>query len=122
MNHEIIHKEGHPYAVIPLEIYQELLEASEMLADIQAYDQAKAREEEFFPLEVIEKITLKGEHPLKVWREYRGFTQEQLAEAIREISITDLSEIESGKKPDSPNVVKAIADILNVDVDMIIPD
>jgi hypothetical protein len=36
MKYKIIEKEGHPYAVIPLEMYEQLLEDSEMLADIHA--------------------------------------------------------------------------------------
>ena len=121
MKHEIIQKEGNPYIVIPVEKYEQLLEDSEMLSDIQAYDQAQSRDEESFPLEVIEKITLKGEHPLKVWREYRHLTQEQLAETIGSISRAYLSEIESGKKSGSVKVLKAIAAVLDIDVDMIIP-
>lgn len=119
MNPEIIEREGHPHAVIPIEIYQQLVEDSEMLADIRAYDQAKASEEETFPVDILERITLNKEHPLKVWREYRHLTQEQLAEASGEISSTDISEIESGKKSGSIKVLKSIAAILNVDVDMI---
>ena len=67
-------------------IYEQLLEDSEMLADIKAYDEAKARNEEFFPATVVQRITIDGENPLKVWREYRGLTQEQLATAVGGIS------------------------------------
>ena len=38
MKCEIIQKEGQPHAVIPYEVYQQLLEDSEMLADLKAYD------------------------------------------------------------------------------------
>lgn len=94
-------------------------EDSEMLADIQAYDHAILRNEEFFPLDVIEKITTDGENPLKVWREYRNLTQEQLAEAIGTISPTDISAIESGEQTGSVNILKEIALVLNVDLEMI---
>ena len=87
-------------------------EDSEMLADIQAYDHAILRNEEFFPLDVIEKITTDGENPLKVWREY-------LAEAIGTISPTDISAIESGEQTGSVNILKEIALVLNVDLEMI---
>ena len=119
MKYEIIQKEGNSYAVIPVEMYQQLLEDSEMLADIKAYDQAKTRQEESFPLDIIEKISINGEHPLKVWREYRHFTQQQLAEAVGGISKVDISDIESGKKTVSQEIFEAIANILNVDIDMI---
>ena len=120
MKYEIIQKEGQSYVMIPVEIYKQLLEDSEMLADIQAYDQAKTCQEESFPLDLVERISIGGEHPLKVWREYRHFTQEQLAEAVGGISRTDISDIESGKKAGSIKVLQAIASVLKVDVDMIL--
>ncbi|MGK7887303.1 MAG: helix-turn-helix domain-containing protein [Crocosphaera sp.] len=119
MKYEIIQKKGNSYAVIPVEMYQQLLEDSEMLADIKAYDQAKTRQEESFPLDIVEKISINGEHPLKVWREYRHFTQQQLAEAVGGISKVDISDIESGKITVSKEIFEAIANILNVDIDMI---
>ncbi|MEA5535562.1 helix-turn-helix transcriptional regulator [Crocosphaera sp. XPORK-15E] len=119
MKYEIIQKEGHSHVVIPVEMYEQLLEDSEMLADIQVYDKAKNREEESFPLDLVERISICGENPLKVWREYRHLTQEQLAEAIGSISKDYISELESGKKAGSIKVLKAIAAVLDVDVDMI---
>ena len=119
MTPEIIQKDGIPHAVIPYDVYEQLVEDSEMLSDIKAYDQAKAREEESFPSETIYRMVLEGENPLKVWREYRGLTQEQLAEAVGGISRAYISEIESGKKPGSLKVLKAIAQALNVDLEMI---
>ncbi|MDJ0660299.1 MAG: helix-turn-helix transcriptional regulator [Crocosphaera sp.] len=119
MKYEIIQKEGNSYAVIPVEMYQQLLEDSEMLADIKVYDQAKTRQEESFPLDIVERISINGEHPLKVWREYRHFTQQQLAETVGGISKVDISDIESGKKTVSKEILQAIATILNVDIDMI---
>jgi hypothetical protein len=53
----------------------------EMLADVRAYDAAKARiergEDEVIPLEITER-RLAGESTAKIWREYRGFTHEGL--------------------------------------------
>ena len=120
MKFEIIHKEGKPHAVVPYEMYEQLLKDSEMLADLKAYDAAKARKEETFPADIVYQITLEGANPLKVWREYRGVTQEQLAEAVGDISKDYISEIESGKKTGSLKVLKAIAAVLNIDVDMIV--
>jgi DNA-binding XRE family transcriptional regulator len=119
MKCEIIDKEGQRHAVIPYEMFGQLLEDSEMLADLKAYDQAKAREEESFPADIVYRIKLEGANPLKVWREYRGLTQEQLAEAVGGVSRGHISEIESGKKIGSLKVLTAIAAALNIDVDMI---
>jgi DNA-binding XRE family transcriptional regulator len=120
MKYEIINKEGHSYAVIPLEIYEKLVEDSEMLADIQAYDNAKALHEESFPLDVIEKIILGVESPVKIWREYRNLTQEKLAETVG-ISSVDLADIEKGTQTASVKTLQAIATVLEIDLETIIP-
>ena len=50
------------------------MEDAEMLADVKAYDDAKARlengEDELVPLEIIER-RLGGEPALRIWREQR---------------------------------------------------
>src|SRR4051812_17413281 len=80
-----------------------LPEDSEMLADIQAYDAAKSRNEEIFPAELGMKLTeatrVRGSL-VPVWREYREMTQTALAEASG-VNRVYLSEIESGKMPGS---------------------
>ena len=60
-----------------------MIEDAEMLQDIQDYDHMKASlergEEELIPAEVVNAI-LDGENAIKVWREYRGISQTELAE------------------------------------------
>jgi hypothetical protein len=82
---QLILKEGRPeYAVIPYELYEQLVEDAETLQDIRDIDEIKARiergEEELIPAHVTYAI-LDGENPVKVWREYRGLTQQELATA-----------------------------------------
>lgn len=43
-------------AVLPIAEYERLLEAQEMLADIAAYDAAKARGDEHLPLAAADRI------------------------------------------------------------------
>jgi transcriptional regulator with XRE-family HTH domain len=62
---------------------------------------------------------LDGGHPVRVWREHRGLTQQQLAEAAG-ISIPYLSQIESGKRRGSAKVLAAIARELRLSLDDII--
>lgn len=68
--------------VLPMSALKKLMDDAEMLSDVKAYDAAKARlargEEELVPLEITER-RLAGEIPVKIWREYRGLTQEGLA-------------------------------------------
>jgi DNA-binding XRE family transcriptional regulator len=94
-----------------------------MLQDIRDYDAVKSAiergEEELVPAEVVYAI-LDGGNPIKVWREHRGFTQQQLAEAVG-ISTPYLSQLETGKRAGTPDVLKAIAKALGVTMDDILP-
>ncbi len=123
MNVQIIEREGKPeWAVIPYEEYLRLLEEAEMGEDIRDYDAAKkaiAQGEELIPAEVLYAI-LDGKHPVRVWREYRGLTQQQLAEAAG-ISKPYLSQIESGRRRGTAAVLSAIAKALGVTVDDLLP-
>ena len=53
------------------------------------------------------------ENPIKVWREYRELTQQQLAE-IAGISKPYLSQIETGKRIGTAEILSAIAKALDV--------
>lgn len=78
---------------------------------------AQADEGERLPHEMVKRLC--EENPLRVWREYRGFSGRKLAEAAG-ISSAYLSDIEKGKKDGSVAVLKRLAEILRVDVDDII--
>ncbi len=122
MNVQIIEKDGRPeWAVIPYATYQRLTEAAEMLQDIRDYDDAKKaveKGEELVPSKVTYAI-LDGENPIRVWREHRGLTQQQLADAAN-ISTPYLSQIESGKRKGSTGVLRAIAKALDLSLDDIV--
>jgi len=86
---------------------------------LRAFDAAMARgEEELVPAEIVDRL-LAGEHPLKVWREYRGFTQTGLAAAsgVHRVVIAD---IESGRKRGSLNAHVKLARALGLLVDDLI--
>ena len=119
---QIINKNGQPeWAVIPYEQYQKLVDDSEMLMDIKAYDEAKKaiiEGEEIIPSEVTFRI-LDGENALKVWREYRQLTQQQLADKAG-ISKAYLSQIESGKRKGTVEVLSSISETLKLTLEDII--
>lgn len=119
MSVQIIAKEGQPeWAVIPYEMYLKLVADAEMLADVQAYDEAKqalTADGELIPAAVAYAL-LDGENPLKVWREYRGFTQHQLAVQAG-LSAAYLSQIESGKRKGTAEVWQHLAHALGVSID-----
>ena len=122
MNVQVIEKSGEPeWAVIPYDDFQRLLEDAEMLQDIGAYDEAKralAGGEELVPSEVTYAI-LDGGNPIRVWREYRKLTQQQLAGAAG-ISVPYLTQIESGKRRGGAEVLAAIAKELRLSLDDIL--
>jgi len=123
MSVQVIERNGKPeWAVLPYEVYLQLVEQADMLQDLRDYDRIKAAvesgDEETVPAEVVYAL-LDGENPVKVWREYRNLTQKQLAEAAG-ISVPYLSQIESGRRRASTRVLSAIARILQVTLDDLI--
>ena len=117
----ILDNGGHPaFAIIPWREYERLVADSEGadLSDEDLYDPAKAAGEESFPIEVADRL-LAGENAVKVYRNHRGMTQKQLADAAG-INAVYLSQIERGKRTGSTRTLAAIADILRIDMDSLI--
>lgn len=94
----------------------------EDLQDILDYDAAvlaiERRGEELIPSEVVHAI-MDGENPIKVWREYRGLTQQQLAGKVK-ISKPYLSQIETGKRTGTTEILSAIAKALGISLDEVV--
>ncbi|SIP96336.1 DNA-binding transcriptional regulator, XRE-family HTH domain [Rhizobium sp. RU35A] len=106
--------DGKAYVLLSEEDYEDLvdgLEASAVLAEIAAG-------QEVWPLDIVE-ARANGENPVRVFRTYRKMTVSDLAAAAG-ISQPYLSEIESGKKTGSVDVLKRIATALKVDLDDIV--
>ena len=99
--------------------YDALIEAVEDALDARALvelrDREAAGEAEYVPIELADKM-LAGEHPVRVWREYRGLTLSALAKSA-DVPASYLSEIENGKKPGSARALAAIAKVLRVDIE-----
>ena len=116
MRIETITRKGKEFAVIPVEDLQKLMEDAEMLADVKAYDAAKARlengDDELIPLEITER-RLKGEAAVKIWREHRELTQEQLAKKSK-VSRALIAAIETNRKAGSVSTWKKLGTALGV--------
>ena len=98
----------------------ERIEDAEDLAHAKAFDAAYARGDvELLPLDLVKRLR-RGEHPLTVWRDHRGFTQKALAAAAR-MTAAQLSEIENGKKTGSVATLQKLARALGVTVDELLP-
>lgn len=125
MSVQIINREGKPeWAVLPYDEYLALMEQAEMAEDIQDYDNAKAAlangTEELIPSSVVFALA-RGENPIRVWREHRKLTQQQLAEQAS-ISVPFLSQLETGKRSPSLAVLTKLVAALNLDaVDDLVP-
>lgn len=103
--------DGKNYVLLSEEDYEDLIDGIEANAVMVRI----AAGEETWPMEIIE-AKMNGEHPIRVYRKYRGMTMVELAKAAG-ISQPHLSDIENGKKTGSVDVLKRIAVALKVDLD-----
>ena len=110
---------GEELVLLAKDDYERLVEAAENLADIAAYDEAKrklaAGEDEMIPSEIVDRL-LSEEHPLRVWREYRGLNVKDLAQAAQ-ISPSYLSQIETGRREGTLETMARLARALRIDLD-----
>ena len=111
---------GEEYAVVPRAEYEALRNA----VDEDAMDAAIMQrvledpDQELVPFDLVKRIA-GGEHPVRVWRDYRDMKAGALAAAAG-IAASYLSDIENGKKPGSVKAMKRLAAALNVTVDDLI--
>ena len=98
MQYDIIHIAGKPHVLVPLHDYTQMKNGN------AAND---------LPDDVLQKITLGAQSPIKIIRKFRGMTQDDLAGACG-LSRPYLTEIETGRKEGSIRSLKSIAKALNV--------
>jgi DNA-binding XRE family transcriptional regulator len=119
MNIQFIEHNGQrQYAIVPAELYEELVEKAEMLDDIKAFDASLTQDEELIPHDVLQRIVA-GESKLKVWREYRGFTQIDLSKQAS-VSQPTIAQLETGQRTGTLAMLKKLAKVLHVDIDDLI--
>ncbi len=109
--------------------YERLLEALEDAEDIAALEAAAAREQElgeeaahadYLSAELVSRL-LAGEHPVRIWREHRSLSQEELG-CKAGIARSYLSEIEGRRKPGSLDAYRKLASALGLTVDDLLPE
>jgi len=116
MNVQFIEHQGRrQFAIVPIDIFNDLLEKAELLEDIAAYEKAKQDDDELVPSEVVNRL-IDGENKIKVWREYRNLSQAKLAELAGMAQAT-IAQMEGGKRKGSVSVLKKIAEALRLDID-----
>ncbi len=106
--------DGETYVLVPEDEYEDLMDsiaAEKIMARIRAG-------EETWPAELVYELW-KTDSRIRTYRNYRKMSVSDLAAAAG-ISQPYLSEIESGKKTGSVDVLKRIAAALKVDLDDIV--
>ena len=117
---QVITKDGKPeFYVVPADLWERVqaaIEEAEDIADIERFDREDDRVR--IPMEVAMAIA-DGVNPVRAWREHRGLTQEQLAEASG-VSKPFVGQIEGGKRTGSASTLARLARALGVPVGALI--
>jgi DNA-binding XRE family transcriptional regulator len=113
---------GQQMVLLTRQEFEQLAEAAESYADIEAAVRAEQRREageEYVPIELVDRL-MAGENPLKVWREYRGLTLDALGAMVgRKGSM--ISKLEKGRNEGGIKLWQALAKALSVDLDDLLP-
>ncbi|WP_421781827.1 helix-turn-helix transcriptional regulator [Kiloniella litopenaei] len=100
---------------LPLADYEILVAAKEELDDIIAYDKAMSDESDGLPSELMKRL-IDGDNSLTVFREWRGLSQNALANASG-VNRVQINDIEAGRKTGSVQTLKKLADTLDITID-----
>ena len=123
MSVQVIEKNGQPeWAVIPYDEYQKLQEAYQDAEDIKDIEDnlnaIQSGKEIAIPGEITFAV-LEGISPIRAWRKYKKITMKELAEKVG-ISAAYLSQIENKKRNPAIKTLKAIAEVLELDIEILI--
>ena len=107
------------FAVLPEAELQRLVEAAKDAEDAAAVREHKrgvaAGEIELLPAAMVERL-IGDESPIRAWREHRGLAIRELSDKAG-IAAAYLSQIETGKRDGSVDVLKRLAAALGVTID-----
>ena len=118
MSRQIITQDGKPaFVVIPIEEWRRIEATLEDRVDAAAVRAFLKRPTETFPDAVV-AVILEGTHPLKALREYRGFTQAELAKACS-TSAVYISQIERGGRRAGRKLLAKLGKALHVEVGLL---
>ena len=119
MELEKITIKGETFVLVPTRIFNRMVESIENEKCIEVAKKELKNPEIAVPGNVFHKIILNNENPIKVYREYRKFSQLKLA---KKVGVTEsyISQLESGKRAGTTKVLKLIAQVLGVTLDDIV--
>lgn len=98
MDYDIIHIAGKPHVLVPLHDFTQI---------------KNGNDNSNLPDDILQKMEMGKDSPIKILRKFRGMTQEDLAAAAG-LSRPYLTEIETGRKEGSIRSLKSIAKALDV--------
>lgn len=130
MKPQFIKTESEELVVLPRRDYEALVRRAKVVAGEDAgivrivakSNAALASGEEVeLPAKVAEAIA-RGENPLRIVREWRGMTQMYLGDVKTGIGQSTISALENGSRRGTTAVWKQLAKVLDVPMDLLIPD
>ncbi len=114
---QFIPSNGQPqWAILPYQQYIKLKEQEQLI--MQLITQKPKQRHEVLPQHLQTRLK-QGESPIKIWREFKGLSQAELA-LQASISIPYLSQLEHQIRSGSKKVLKRIAAALFVEVDALV--
>jgi DNA-binding XRE family transcriptional regulator len=113
---QIIESNGKPaFVVLPYEDWRKIESLMEDAEDNAALAKFRSDHEETVPIAIVDAL-LAGDNPVRVYRKHRGLTLAVLAHQS-DIATPYLSQIETGKRRASTDVLKRLASVLGVGID-----
>ena len=116
--------QGKKFAILPTEELEKLQGADaenlNELIDIHIAKEILANNEETIPNEVIHRIFVDDENPIRVYRQWRGYSVKELAEKVG-VAPSYISNIENGKRDGTISLYQKIAKALDTDIIAILP-
>ena len=105
INYQIIEQDGHPaFAVVPYKEFMSLLKPK--------------KEHTYFPDEVVRLNVVEGLSLLRAWREYKGFTQKEIA-GNAGISQPALAQMEQPDANMRKGTLRKLARALDLDLEQL---
>jgi DNA-binding XRE family transcriptional regulator len=116
MTQYILTQKGERLAVIDAAEYDAMTVELDKLRGAGGKGVMKAGNISMIPAEVTNRILSDGDHPIRVFRDWRGLTVRQLGQAVG-VSHAYISQIETGKRQGTFELMIKIARALRIDLD-----
>ena len=92
----------------------------EDMLDARIINEMKSQNQETIPGEFINRIFIDDESPIRVYREWRQYSMQYVAEKVG-ITQSYLSNIETGKREGTISLYQKLALVLNIEINHILP-